>query len=53
VALGVFFAFMGKGVDLIFGPRWELFLGIVLIVLGLRWLRLLHFRSIGRMLLEE
>lgn len=47
VALGVFFALMGKGVSMIFGPRWELFLGIVLIVLGLRWLRVLHFSSIG------
>ncbi len=47
VLLGVLFALIGKRVGLIFGPRWEILIGIVLIVLGLRWLKVFKFRGIG------
>jgi len=48
VGLGVLFAYIGQGAASIFGPRWEIVIGVVLIILGLRWLNLLHFRTIGR-----
>lgn len=47
VLLGVLFAYIGERVSLIFGPRWEIFIGIVLIILGLRWLGVFRFRTIG------
>jgi len=47
VLLGVLFALIGRKVSAIFGPRWEFLIGIVLIVLGLRWLNILKFRVIG------
>ncbi len=47
VALGILFALIGRKVSAIFGPRWEFLIGIVLIVLGLRWLNILKFRTIG------
>ncbi len=47
VALGILFALIGKKVSAIFGPRWEFLIGIVLIVLGLRWLNVLRFRTVG------
>jgi len=47
VALGVLFAYIGGRVSLIYGPRWEVFIGILLIILGLRWLNILRFRTIG------
>lgn len=46
--LGVLFAYIGQGVAAIFGPRWESIIGIVLIILGLRWLNLIRFRTVGR-----
>lgn len=47
VALGVTFALIGSKVSAIFGPRWEFVIGAVLILLGLRWLNILKFRTIG------
>lgn len=47
VALGVLFAIIGNRVGAVFGQRWEAVIGVVLIVFGLRWLKVLHFRSIG------
>lgn len=47
VILGVLFALIGRKVSAIFGPRWEFLIGIVLIVLGLRWLNVFKFRTIG------
>jgi cytochrome c-type biogenesis protein len=47
VGLGVLFAYIGQGVEAIFGPRWDIVIGVVLIVLGLRWLNLLRFRTVG------
>jgi cytochrome c-type biogenesis protein len=48
VGLGVLFAYIGQGSAAIFGPRWEIVIGVVLILLGLRWLNLLRFRTVGR-----
>ena len=48
VALGVIFAYIGQGAAAIFGPRWEIVIGAVLIILGLRWLNVLRFRTMGR-----
>jgi len=48
VGLGVFFALVGSKAAAIFGPRWEIVIGIMLIILGLRWLNLLRFRTAGR-----
>ncbi len=47
VMLGVLFAYIGGRVSLIFGPKWEVFIGVVLIILGLRWLNLFRFRTVG------
>lgn len=47
VGLGVLFAYAGREAGEIFGPRWELVIGAVLIILGLRWLNLLRFRTVG------
>ncbi len=47
VLLGVLFALLGNGVSAVFGPKWEFVIGIVLILLGLRWLNFLKFRTIG------
>lgn len=47
VGLGVLFAYVGRGAGEIFGPRWELIIGAVLIILGLRWLNLLRFQAVG------
>lgn len=47
VFLGILFAYIGRKAGMIFGPRWEILLGLLLIVMGLRWLRLFRFRTIG------
>ncbi len=47
VALGILFAYIGVKVASIFGQRWEAVIGIVLILLGLRWLGVLRFRTVG------
>jgi cytochrome c-type biogenesis protein len=47
VLLGILFAYIGRKVEMIFGPQWEIVLGILLIILGLRWLRVFKFRTIG------
>ncbi len=47
VALGVLFAYVGARVGSIFGQRWEVVIGIILIFLGLRWLGVLRFRTVG------
>ncbi len=47
VTLGVLFALIGMKISSIFGPRWEFLIGIVLLVLGLRWLNVLRFRTVG------
>lgn len=47
VGLGVLFAVVGSRASEIFGPRWEIVIGTVLIILGLRWLNLLRFRAVG------
>lgn len=47
IGLGVLFAFVGRGAGEIFGPRWEIIIGAVLIILGLRWLNLFRFRTVG------
>lgn len=47
VLLGILFAHIGQKVGMIFGPRWEVFLGALLIILGLRWLKVLRFRTFG------
>ena len=47
VALGILFAYIGVKVGAIFGQRWEAVIGIILIFLGLRWLGVLRFRTVG------
>ncbi len=47
VALGILFAYIGIRVGAIFGQRWEAVIGIILIFLGLRWLGVLRFRTVG------
>ena len=47
VALGILFAYIGVRVGSIFGQQWEAIIGVVLIVLGLRWLKVLRFRMVG------
>lgn len=47
VALGVLFAYIGNKVSIVFGPRWEIVIGVLLIIFGLRWLKVLRFRTIG------
>ncbi len=45
--LGVLFAYIGHRVSMVFGPRWEPVIGVMLIILGARWLGLLRFRTFG------
>ena len=47
VLLGILFAYIGREVGKIFGPTWEILLGFLLVILGLRWLEVLRFRTIG------
>ncbi len=47
VLLGVLFALIGSRVSAVFGPKWEFVIGVALLVLGLRWLNILKFRTIG------
>jgi cytochrome c-type biogenesis protein len=47
VFLGILFAYIGRETAAIFGPRWEIILGLMLVVMGLRWLKLFRFRTIG------
>lgn len=47
VLLGILFAYIGRGTAAIFGPRWEIVLGLVLVIMGLRWLKIFRFRTIG------
>jgi|Deesub1362A_J573_1020465.scaffolds.fasta_scaffold22237_2 cytochrome c-type biogenesis protein len=47
VLLGVLFALIGSGVSVLFGPRWEFVIGTILVLLGLRWLNILKFRTFG------
>jgi cytochrome c-type biogenesis protein len=45
--LGILFAYVGRKAGIIFGPKWDVVLGILLIVLGLRWLKIFKFRTFG------
>lgn len=47
VLLGILFAYIGREAGMIFGPKWEIILGLLLIILGLRWLKVFRFRSGG------
>lgn len=47
VLLGVLFASIGREAVVIFGPKWEIFLGLLLVLMGLRWLKVFKFQTIG------
>jgi cytochrome c-type biogenesis protein len=47
VLLGVVFAYVGGEALALFGPKWEIFIGLALLFIGLRWLNLVRFRTIG------